>query len=60
MNKKRFPDFKGMIAVYHRAGMKIATNIKPCSFLLASLEFVLNESRRRTRDPSRLQTPPFR
>jgi len=30
MNKKRFPDFKGMIEVYHRAGMKVATNIKPC------------------------------
>ena len=33
MNKKRFPDFKGMMAVYHRAGMKVATNVKPCALL---------------------------
>ena len=31
LNKKRFPDFKEMNAVYHRAGMKVATNVKPCA-----------------------------
>ena len=31
MNKKRYPDFKAMAAIYHRAGMKIAANVKPCT-----------------------------
>ncbi|KAJ9092798.1 hypothetical protein QFC21_006674 [Naganishia friedmannii] len=29
MNKKRYPDFKAMVATFHRAGIKIAPNIKP-------------------------------
>ncbi|KAJ9092849.1 hypothetical protein QFC19_008573 [Naganishia cerealis] len=29
MNKKRYPDFKAMAATFHRAGIKIAPNIKP-------------------------------
>ncbi|KAH8807103.1 putative glicosidase [Xylogone sp. PMI_703] len=29
MNKKRYPDFKGMVKVFHKAGMKIIPNVKP-------------------------------
>ncbi|KAK1752037.1 glycosyl hydrolases family 31-domain-containing protein [Echria macrotheca] len=29
INKRRFPDLKGMVAVFHRAGMKIIPNVKP-------------------------------
>lgn len=29
MNKKRYPDFKGMMKVYHQAGMKLVPNVKP-------------------------------
>ena len=32
MNKKRYPDFKGMMKVYHQAGMKLIPNVKPCVF----------------------------
>jgi alpha-glucosidase (family GH31 glycosyl hydrolase) len=31
MNKKRYPDFKGMVAVFHKAGIKVVPNIKPCT-----------------------------
>jgi alpha-glucosidase (family GH31 glycosyl hydrolase) len=30
LNKKRYPNFKGMIKVFHEAGMKLVPNIKPC------------------------------
>jgi alpha-glucosidase (family GH31 glycosyl hydrolase) len=29
MNTKRYPDFKGMVALYHKAGIKVIPNIKP-------------------------------
>ena len=29
LNKKRYPDFKGMVETYHRAGMKLVPNVKP-------------------------------
>ena len=34
MNKDRYPDFKGMVATFHKAGMKVVPNIKP--YLLES------------------------
>jgi len=33
MNKKRYPDFKHMVGVFHKAGMKIVPNVKPCKFV---------------------------
>lgn len=30
MNKKRYPNFKAMIKVFHEAGMKVVPNVKPC------------------------------
>lgn len=30
MNKDRYPDFKGMVGLFHRAGMKVVPNVKPC------------------------------
>jgi len=30
MNKKRYPDFKGMVGDFHKAGIKVIPNIKPC------------------------------
>jgi alpha-glucosidase (family GH31 glycosyl hydrolase) len=30
MNKKRYPDFKGMVSLFHEAGIKVVPNIKPC------------------------------
>lgn len=30
MNKKRYPDFKGMVAHFHKNGIKVVPNIKPC------------------------------
>lgn len=32
MNKKRYPDFKGMVKCFHKAGMKVVPNVKPCLF----------------------------
>ncbi|OCF57943.1 glicosidase [Kwoniella mangroviensis CBS 10435] len=29
MNKKRYPDFKGMVAHFHKNGIKVVPNIKP-------------------------------
>ncbi|KAK0657961.1 glycosyl hydrolases family 31-domain-containing protein [Cercophora newfieldiana] len=29
LNKKRYPNFKGMVEVFHKAGMKIVPNVKP-------------------------------
>lgn len=29
MNKKRYPDFKGMVKTFHKAGIKVVPNIKP-------------------------------
>lgn len=29
MNTKRYPDFKGMVAHFHKAGIKVVPNIKP-------------------------------
>jgi alpha-glucosidase (family GH31 glycosyl hydrolase) len=29
LNKKRYPDFKGMMKVYHKAGIKLIPNVKP-------------------------------
>ncbi|KAH7104911.1 putative glicosidase [Auriculariales sp. MPI-PUGE-AT-0066] len=29
MNKKRYPDFKGMVGLFHKAGIKVVPNIKP-------------------------------
>ncbi|KAK3315835.1 putative glicosidase [Apodospora peruviana] len=29
LNKDRYPDFKGMVRTFHRAGMKIVPNVKP-------------------------------
>jgi len=33
MNTKRYPDFKGMVGVFHKAGIKVVPNIKPCKHL---------------------------
>lgn len=30
MNTKRYPDFKKMIETFHKAGIKVIPNIKPC------------------------------
>ena len=30
MNKKRYPNFKAMVKVFHEAGMKLIPNVKPC------------------------------
>jgi alpha-glucosidase (family GH31 glycosyl hydrolase) len=30
MNKKRYPDFKAMVREFHRMGIKVVPNIKPC------------------------------
>lgn len=30
MNKERYPDFAGLVAGLHRAGIKVVPNIKPC------------------------------
>ncbi|WVQ79018.1 hypothetical protein IAT38_001110 [Cryptococcus sp. DSM 104549] len=29
MNKERYPDFKGMVAHFHKAGIKVVPNVKP-------------------------------
>ncbi|KAK0717421.1 putative glicosidase [Lasiosphaeria miniovina] len=29
MNKKRYPDFKAMVKIFHKAGMKVVPNVKP-------------------------------
>lgn len=29
MNKKRYPDFKGLVGGLHKAGIKVVPNIKP-------------------------------
>jgi alpha-glucosidase (family GH31 glycosyl hydrolase) len=29
MNKERYPDFAGMVAHFHKAGIKVVPNIKP-------------------------------
>lgn len=34
MNKKRYPNFKAMIKVFHEAGMKVVPNVKPCELEL--------------------------
>jgi len=30
MNTKRYPDFKGMVGHFHKAGIKVIPNVKPC------------------------------
>lgn len=30
MNKERYPDFAGLVAGLHRAGIKVVPNVKPC------------------------------
>ena len=37
MNKKRYPDFKGMVELFHKAGIKVVPNIKPCECRLSGL-----------------------
>jgi len=33
MNTKRYPDFKGLVAGLHKAGIKVVPNIKPCEYI---------------------------
>lgn len=35
MNTQRYPDFKGMVAHFHKAGIKVVPNIKPCRLTFA-------------------------
>jgi alpha-glucosidase (family GH31 glycosyl hydrolase) len=42
MNKKRYPDFKGMVSHFHKAGIKVIPNIKPCKLNVASLASFIN------------------
>lgn len=37
MNKKRYPDFKGLVGGLHKAGIKVVPNIKPCT---SSMDFL--------------------
>lgn len=30
MNKKRYPDFAGMVKNFHKSGIKVVPNVKPC------------------------------
>ena len=39
MNKHRYPDFKGMLKVYHEAGMKVVPNVKPCKLFYNHLHY---------------------
>lgn len=32
MNERRYPDFQGLVAGLHRAGIKVVPNVKPCSW----------------------------
>lgn len=33
MNTKRYPDFKEMVAHFHKAGIKVVPNVKPCDLI---------------------------
>lgn len=36
MNKERYPDFAGLVAGLHRAGIKVVPNVKPCESQVSS------------------------